>query len=362
MPIRASSTHRSRLILLDMRPLALQGRGGYLSLMEIRYKSTSRISENASGVWFIPLQGFSMLGLLSAVEPLRVANQIRPGSFFWDFHSEDGAPVTSSNGMTILTEKFPESSYPGHRISTIFVCAGFNPEKMITPSLSFWLSKAAAAGISLGGIDTGSIVLARCGLLKGYKATVHWENLASFREDFQGVTATGNIYEIDRDRITCSGATASLDMMLELISREHGDELSQAISEQFIMDRIRDPKENQRIAPSNRLASPAPALSRAMAILDSAAENSVPPPFDANDLSSRCGVSPRQLNRLFKDKAGDSPSAYYRRRRLEKARRLLRQTDMRALDVAIACGFSSQAHFSRSYRKHFGQSPGSERS
>jgi AraC family carnitine catabolism transcriptional activator len=318
-------------------------------------------SHTGEPVWFLPGKGFSMLGLLAAVEPLRVANQIRPGLFRWEFISESGGPVEASNGMAIMTVPFPEPPFRRYGVKSVFVCAGFEPERVLSSTLCSWLSAAAATGATLGGIDTGSVVLARCGLLRGYRATVHWENLSAFREDFLGVRATENIYEIDRDRVTCSGATASLDMMLGLMGRTHGHELSRAISEQFVMDRIRDPMESQRTAPAHRLAAPTPALSRAVERMERAASMEVAPPLDMDGLAAECGLSVRQVQRLFSEKVGETPSRYYLDLRLERARRLLRQTDMRITDIAVACGFSGQAHFSRAYRSRFGTPPRNER-
>jgi AraC family carnitine catabolism transcriptional activator len=312
-------------------------------------------------VWFLPGKGFSMLGLLAAVEPLRVANQIRPGLFRWEFLSAGGGPIEASNGMAIMTAPLPEPPFRQYKVKSVFVCAGFEPEQMVTPALCSWLSAAAAAGAALGGIDTGSVVLARCGLLRGYRATVHWENLSAFREDFLGVTATENIYEIDRNRVSCSGGAASLDMMLGLIGQTHDHELSHAISEQFVMDRIRDPMESQRIAAAHRLAAPTPALSKAVEHLERAASMDAAPALDMSSLASECGLSVRQVQRLFNEKVGKSPSRYYLDLRLERARQLLRQTDMRIMDIAVACGFSGQAHFSRAYRKRFGVAPRKER-
>ena len=72
-------------------------------------------------------------------------------------------------------------------------------------------------------------------------------------------------------------------------------------------------------------------------------------------------MSQRQLERLCKRYLGATPAQYYVRLRLERARRMLRQTDMSVAEVAIACGFVSLSHFAKVYRRHYGLSPREDR-
>jgi len=79
------------------------------------------------------------------------------------------------------------------------------------------------------------------------------------------------------------------------------------------------------------------------------------------ELTRRTGVSQRQLERLCKRYLGATPAQYYVQLRLERARRMLRQTDMSVAEVAIACGFVSLSHFAKVYRRHYGLSPREDR-
>lgn len=76
------------------------------------------------------------------------------------------------------------------------------------------------------------------------------------------------------------------------------------------------------------------------------------------------GVSVRYLHKLFSTEAG-SLCDYIRQERLELARRMLldpQQADRSVTDIAYACGFSTSAHFSSSFRAAFGESPRTARS
>ncbi|MEB5421568.1 HTH-type transcriptional regulator CdhR, partial [Pseudomonas aeruginosa] len=78
-------------------------------------------------------------------------------------------------------------------------------------------------------------------------------------------------------------------------------------------------------------------------------------------LAERIQVTRRQLERLFRVHLDDTPSNFYLGLRLDKARQLLRQTDLSVLQVSLACGFESPSYFSRSYRARFAASPSQDR-
>ncbi|MFX8840760.1 AraC family transcriptional regulator, partial [Acinetobacter baumannii] len=90
---------------------------------------------------------------------------------------------------------------------------------------------SAAQGIAFGALCTASHILARAGLLNGYRCTIHWENMAGFAETFPEIEATGELVTIDRNRFTCAGGTAATDMMLHLIAARHGEKLVMDIAE-----------------------------------------------------------------------------------------------------------------------------------
>lgn len=301
-------------------------------------------------IGFLLLPQFSMMAFLSAVEPLRVANRFGGPLFSWRVLSTDGKPVTASNGMTMVADA------PLQRLNDLamlFVCSGFEPTHYASDALRATLRELAAYGVALGAIDTGSYLLADAGLLHGYKATMHWESISAFSETFQGTTVTDGLFEIDRDRYTCAGGTASMDLMLHLIAREHGDALAVAVSEQFLHERIRNPADDQRMSLYARLGTRNSGLLKAVGAM----ERHIEQPLAADELAAVAALSLRQLERLFTKHLHDTPMGYYTTLRLGRARQLLLQTDMTVLAVAMACGFGSVAHFSRAYRARFGCAP-----
>ena len=164
----------------------------------------------------------------------------------------------------------------------------------------------------LGAICTGAYALARAGLLGGYRCTIHWENLASLREEFPDVTVTSELFEIDRDRYTCSGGIAPLDMMLNLIRSEHGSPLAVAISEEFICERIRGRNDRQRIPLKHHLGTSQPKLVEAISLM----EMNIEEPMNLDELSRHVELSRRQLERLFQKHVRCVPTRYYLELRL----------------------------------------------
>lgn len=302
-------------------------------------------------IGFLLVPKFSMIAFFSAVEPLRVANRLSGRQLYaWQTFSLDGQPVAASNGMTLLPDAATKSveSFP-----SLVVCASFEPEKAESEPLLAWLRRLDRKGAALGAVDTGTHILARAGLLDGYRVTLHWESLSGFAEEFPDLNVTGELFEIDRRRFTAAGGTAPLDMMLHLIAARHGLDLAIGISEQLLHARIRNADDHQRMALGLRLRVRHPKLVRIV----EAMEGSLEEPLTPDQLAAIGGISRRQLERLFRSHLSDTPTGYYLKLRLDRARQLLEQTEMSVLEVGLASGFASAPYFSRAYKAQFGCSP-----
>lgn len=300
---------------------------------------------------FLILPEFSMLALMSALEPLRVANRLSGRQLYtWHTFTENGAPAVSSNGMSVMPEAEISSIA---RFPTVFVCASFAPETYSSKKTLNWLRKLARQGSCLGGIDTGAYVLASAGLLSGRKAALHWENMPSFAENFPEIELSRELFVIDDNRMTCSGGTASMDLMAHIIEKSHGQKLAHGVLLQLLHDRVRDNCDLQKAATQRRSSLQHPKLIKVLELM----ENNLEDPLSLEALSKSCGISRRQLERLFRTHLDDTPSGFYLKMRLIRAKQLLEQTRMSILDISLACGFVSAPYFSRAYRNTFGCTP-----
>jgi transcriptional regulator GlxA family with amidase domain len=309
---------------------------------------------------FVLVPNFSMIAFAAAVEPLRIANRVADRELYaWQIVARDGGSVRASNGCLVATDQAlgDIAISPGQRGPTIILCSGLGAERIHDRALFAWLRRADRAGATLGAVCTGAHLLARAGLLKGHKCTIHWENLPGFMEDFPDIEVTADLFEVDRNRLTCSGGTAALDLMLHLIATQHGQELASRVSELCIMDRMRQPHDRQKIPYRVRLGIHHPKLIGAIEMMEANVEE----PLDQEMLARYVGLSRRQLERLFRKHLGRTPAQYYLELRLERARHLLYQTTMPVMNVAFATGFVSASHFSTCYRQLYGKTPRAER-
>jgi transcriptional regulator GlxA family with amidase domain len=306
-------------------------------------------------VGFLLFPEFPMMAFAAAIEPLRAANRLTGKQLFnWRLFSRDGNAVRASNGINIPVDgTINEES----KLDLLLACAGTRDAGADDAPVAKWLRALARNGTTLGGISLGAYVLAYAGLLDGRRCALHWESLAAFSERFPRIRTTTDIFIIDGNRCTCAGGTAALDMMLQVITERDGRALANDVSEQFIHPRIRGTQDAQKMAIQSRLGVANEKLIAAIDMMEDAQDE----PRPVHEIAENVELSARQLERLFAKYLRASPSHYYLKLRLDRARQMLLQTTKPILDVAVASGFASASHFSRCYRAAYGHKPSDER-
>jgi transcriptional regulator GlxA family with amidase domain len=304
---------------------------------------------------FLTLPNYSMIACANAIEALRMANRVSArGAYRWQLLTLDGVAARASNGMS-MQPTAPLAS--ARALDIVFVCGGVDIRRSTGRALLAALRRLAREQVPLGALCTGSFALAEAGLLSGYRCAIHWENLAAIREEFPEIQFLDDLYTIDRDRITCTGGIAPLDLMLTLIRARLGAAIADRIASQFIVERGRGASERQPLSPAISPGAAHERLETAVRLIQGKLDERL----RIGAIAAEAGLSTRQLERLFKRHFGQTPAAIWKRWRLERARTLLTQTAMPITDVSIACGFSTAAHFSTAYRHQFGRTPSNER-
>ncbi len=284
-----------------------------------------------------------------------MANYVsRAQHYRWSIITHDGVPVRASNGLTVKpTRTLEEAGMP----DVLIVCGGTQIRNAVDTNVKTLLAEAASQGVPLGGICTGAYALMAAGLLDGYRCSVHWEDLSALHREYPHVRFADELFVIDRDRLTCTGGTAPLDLMLDLVSSRFGQNLAAQVSEQFILERIRSASDPQPIPVDARVGFSRAELIEVVRLMEANIEE----PLSLEELARLVQLSQRHLQRMFKVYLSVSPTHYYLSLRLRRARDLLRTTDASIARVTAVCGFHSPCHFSKAYRAQFGHAPSVER-
>ena len=304
-------------------------------------------------IGFLLLPGFPLVCLSSALDALRHANGFQGVERYrYRTYARGQGVVSASNNLDIQTgSDITEDAIP----DLLFVCAGttFPDAEAYHPKLQNWLRRLARRGTPLGGISAGTHILAKTGLLDGYRCALHWYDASVFRETFPDIDVTDRLFCIDRDRLTCSGGAATIDMMLRIIGDDLGERIASKTAEMMQVERVRSTDDRQSSASLYKAKARSAPLARAI----SAMEANLDEPFSMIELSAEVGLTRRQLHRLFRQYTGETPTDFYRDLRLRHARALLHGTPAKIIDVATATGFGSHSHFTKVYRERFGISP-----
>ncbi|OWK38763.1 HTH-type transcriptional regulator CdhR [Pseudomonas oleovorans subsp. oleovorans] len=302
-------------------------------------------------IGFLYWPGTKALTLSLAEEALRVAQRVHP-EVVYELVFLQAEPLAAGDW------RLPGEPWAGHMdgLDKLFLLADVPPAQ-VSAGLAAALKQQVRSGCVIGGLSAGVYPLAQLGLLDGYRAAVHWRWQDDFAERFPKVIVTSHLFDWDRDRLTACGGMAVLDLLLAVLARDHGAELAGAVSEELVVERIREGGERQRIPLQNRLGSSHPKLTQAVLLMEANIEE----PLTTDEIAQHVCVSRRQLERIFKQYLNRVPSQYYLELRLNKARQLLMQTSKSIIQIGLSCGFSSGPHFSSAYRNFFGATPRDDR-
>ncbi|MFT7060142.1 MAG: transcriptional regulator GlxA family with amidase domain [Pseudorhodobacter sp.] len=296
----------------------------------------------------------SILEVASTLDPMRAANRhLGTQAYRWRILSPDGGAVPLTCGIELPSSGTLDLAKDA---DALVVIAGFRQAEGATRPLIQALRRTAHRFRAIGAIDAGAWVLARAGLLAGYRTTVHWEDFEDLTAAHPEITVTPDRFTIDRNRFSAGGAAPAKDLMLHLIERRHGAALARQVAASFITTARTgsDPQISQD-RPSRRLD---PRLAAAIARMESRMDAPEPVPATARAI----GLSPRRLETLFQQAFGQSPAAYALSLRLAAARRLIMDTHHPMAEIALRTGFSAQSSLSRAFQRHFNAAPSSLRS
>jgi transcriptional regulator GlxA family with amidase domain len=342
-------------VIAEIKKEALQFRTMIMQNLPLHRFQAPVPGDQCQRVIILLVPGFSNLTLAGIMEPLRAANRMA-GHRVYDIvlASLDGRPARSSSGLEIaVQQRLAEVQAP----ELLLIVSSFEADAFCKPEALRQLRRIAGTGCLMGGMESGAYILARAGLLDGYRATFHWEDYERLRELFPEVRVAEERYVVDRDRATSGGAIPTLDFAINLLRHQQGFALALEVASTFIYEQESSPRDAQRTLSLGRLKWAEPHISAAVELM----ESNLQEPLSIAEIARRVGISERSLHRDFRRILGSSPRRFYQWARLNAARRLLLQTDLPVAEVALASGFEDRSAFSRAFKSRFGEAPRSLR-
>lgn len=316
-------------------------------LMIIEKYSVFQPDHSPLQVTVLVLAEASILCVASTIDPLRAANRISGKTVFnWKLVSLTGEPPVTTSGLPIAVQgKF----VPSEKTDLLIIIGGFGTKSQGAAALLAALRQASRSARMYGGIEAGTWLLGRAGLLNGRKATTHWEDMEDFIATFPEADIRPDRYIIDGPVFTAGGASPAFDLMLHLIRTRLGIATALDVASVFIYDQIRSASDAQPLVSLGKLEGYDLRLVRAIRAMEAHIDR----PLTIATIAKRSGISVRMLEKIFFQSIHETPGSYYLRLRLYAARRLVIDTALPMAEIASRTGFTSAAGFSRAFAKLF---------
>ncbi len=267
--------------------------------------------------------------------------------------SEDGKPVATGTGLTLVAEPLPDPHGP---IDTVVLPGGWGLAAACdNANIVEWVKAVSAGARRVVSVCTGAFLAAAAGLLDGCRATTHWAFADELARQFPAVT-------VDPDPIfvqsspsvwTAAGVTAGIDLALSLVEEDHGTEVAQTVARFLVLYLRRPGGQSQFAAPVWMPRAKRAPIRRVQESIEAepGAAHSI------SELARRAAMSPRHFTRVFTEQVGEAPGAYVERIRTEAARRQLEETDDTVTVIANRCGFGTAETLRRNFVRRVGVSP-----
>lgn len=239
------------------------------------------------------------------------------------------------------------------RADTVIVSNRPDPWVPPSPAVLNAVRRAADRGARLVSFCTGAFTLAAAGVLDGRRATTHWRFAETFRRMYPQVELQPDVLFVDDGNIlSAAGSAAALDLGLQLIRRDHGAEVANAVSRRLVFTAHRDGGQRQFIdqpVPMVADTSLAPVLEWALGRLGG--------PLTVADIAKQAAVSQATLHRRFQAELGTTPLAWLNRERVALACRLLERGEVRLDTIARNCGLGTAANLRIQLKRGTGLTP-----
>lgn len=237
---------------------------------------------------------------------------------------------------------------------TIILPGCADPAAAVSPEVIDILRRAAADGTRIASICVGSFILAATGLLDGLRATTHWLGTEDLARMYPRIDVDPDVLYVDNGQfLTSAGSAAGLDLCLHMIRRDYGSAVAADAARLSVMPLEREGGQAQFIVHDH---PPAPAGATLEPLLRWMEENARRE-LTLADIAGRAGMSPRTVNRRFREQTGTTPLQWLHRARIRQAQHLLETTAHPVDRIAAQVGFGSPTAFRDRFKRQVGTSP-----
>lgn len=298
-------------------------------------------------IGYVVFPGFQLMGF-AAVTAFEIANlTLREPAYAIELLSEAGGEVKASAGFGVLTKAFDDAVY-----DTVMFGAGTVIEP-VTPRLAAFARHALEVSRRVAAPCTGAFILAESGLLDGRRATTHWVFARQLRERFPEVKVEEDrIFIVDGSVWTSAGMTASIDLALAMIEKDHGEDVARQVARKLVVYHRRAGGQSQFSA----LLELDPKSDRIQKSVNYAKAN-LRNVLSVDELADAAGLSARQFSRAFRSETGQSPAKAVEHLRVEAARLLMEQGRHSMDVIAEQTGFADSDRMRRAFLRTLGQPP-----
>ncbi|WP_369292310.1 transcriptional regulator FtrA [Burkholderia pseudomallei] len=268
--------------------------------------------------------------------------------------SEPG-PVRAAGGIKVQA---PYRLALMDRADTIVIPGWRDPDETPPEPLLKKLRAAHRRGARLCSICSGVFVLAAAGVLDGATVTTHWRYAERLRARYPALRVNPDALYVDAGRIvTSAGSAAGLDMLMHLVRRDHGSAIANRVAQRLVLPPHRDGGQAQFVP------RPLPSVGgdRLAKLIDWMRAHAGQPHTLAS-LAARAAMSPRTLQRQFRDATGLGPYEWLIRERVGLAKEMIeRDPALPVARVAALAGFGSEESLRRHFRRIAATSPAAYR-
>jgi transcriptional regulator GlxA family with amidase domain len=298
-------------------------------------------------IGFVVFPNFYLMGF-AAITAFELANVVLgEPTYEVTLLSEEGGLVLSSAGIRVETQPFSDAA-----LDTVMLGSGVEID-IVSDALTAFVKRALITSRRIVAPCTGAFILAAAGVLDGRRATTHWRFARDLQRRFPTIAVEEDqIFIVDGPIWTSAGMTATIDMALAMIEKDHGQDVSRAVARKLVVYHRRAGGQSQ----FSTLLDLDPKSDRIQKAIDHANAN-LRNALTVEELAEVAGLSPRQFSRAFSAETGQSPAKAVEHLRVEAARLLLEKGRLSLDVIADEVGFSDRERMRRAFLRTIGQPP-----